>query len=101
LIEVEEPEELEEEATTDSTSKLEGTFKELAYLHRIEAWAKIFLYTNVVRWVVEKIPTSDRKVSVADGKIFGSSKPEDLRQMYHLPSPEKHYNQAFLEAFAK
>ena len=39
LMEVNEPEELSEEATTDSTNKSEGTLKELAcsYLHRIAA----------------------------------------------------------------
>lgn len=96
-------EELEEEATTDSTSKSEGTLKELAcsYLHRIAAWAKIFPYTDVVRWVVEKIPTADRTFSMVDGRIFGSFKPKYLRQMYHLPPPEKCYNKAFLEASAK
>lgn len=39
LIEAEDPEELSEEAKTDSTKKSEGTLKELAcsYLHRIAA----------------------------------------------------------------
>jgi len=55
----------------------------------------------VVRWVVDKIPTSYRTFSIADGRIFGSFKPEDLKQMYHLPAPEKCYNKAFLKAFAK
>ena len=98
LIEAEEPEELEEEATVDSTSKSEGTLKELAYscLHKIVAWAKILPYTDVVRWVVKKIRTSDRTFSTADRRIFRSFKLEDLRKMYHLPPPKKHYNKAFL-----
>lgn len=56
LIEAEEPKELSEEAIADSTNKSEGTLKELAcyYLHRIAMWAKMFPYTNVVRWVVQK-----------------------------------------------
>ena len=58
-------------------------------------------YTDVVRWVVEKMPTSERTFSTANGRIFRSFKPEDLRQMYHLPLPEKRYNKAFLEAFSK
>ncbi|MCY6524888.1 hypothetical protein, partial [Actinobacillus pleuropneumoniae] len=33
-------------------------------------------------------------------RIFGSFKPEHLRQMYHLPEPEKIYNKAFVEKFA-
>ena len=81
LIEADEPEELSEEATIDSTNKSEGTLKELAcsYLHRIAAQAKVLPYTHVVRWLVEKIPTADRTFSTADGKIFVSFKPEDLR----------------------
>jgi len=96
LIEVEEPEELEEEVTVDSTNKSEGTLKELAcsYLHRIAVWTKILPYTDVVRWVVEKIPTTDRTFCTADGRIFGSFKPENLRLMYHLLPPEKQYNKA-------
>jgi len=34
-----------------------------------------------------------------DGRVFGSFQPDDLRQMYHLPAPEKKYNKAFLEKF--
>ena len=62
--------------------------------------AKIFPYTDVDRWVVKKNPNSNRTFSTADGRIFGSFKPEDLRKMYNLPPSEKRYNKAFLEAFA-
>ena len=74
---------MEEEATTDSKKKLEGTLKELAfsYLHRIAVRANVLPYTDVVRCVVEKIPTTDRTFSTADGKKFRSFKPEDLKQM--------------------
>jgi len=51
--------------------------------------------------VVEKIPASDRKFSMVDGRVFSSFKPKDLRKMYHLPLPKKRYNKAFLEAFSK
>ena len=103
LIEAKDLEELSESATSDSTNKSEGTLKELAcsYLHRIATRAKIMPYTDVVRWVVEKIPVSDRTFCTADGRIFGSFQPEDLMKMYHLPRPEKRYNKAFLEAYAK
>lgn len=98
LIEAKEPKEISKEATVDSTNKSEATLKELAcsYLHRIVVQAKIFPYTDVVRWVVEKIPTLDRTFSTVDGRIFGSFKSEDLRQMYHLPEPKKCYNKAFM-----
>jgi len=103
LIEVEELEELSEEAMADSNNKSEGTLKELAcsFLHRIAAQAKVLPYTDVVRWVVEKILVTNRTFCTTNGRIFDSFQPNDLRKMYHLPEPEKQYNKAFLEAFAK
>lgn len=44
-------------------------------------------------------PIADRMFSTADGRIFGSFRAVDLRQMYHLPAEEKKYNTAFLEKF--
>lgn len=103
LIEVEEPEELSEEATTNSTNKFEGTLKELAcsFLHRIAARAKVLPYTDVMRWVVENILVTNRTFCTTDGTIFSSFQPDDIRKMYHLLEPKKRYNKAFLEAFAK
>lgn len=74
LIEAEEPEEVLEEATADSTNKSEASLKDLAdsYLHRIAAWEKILSYTDVVRWVVEEITVSNRTFCTIDGRIFGS-----------------------------
>ena len=51
-------------------------------------------------WVVEEIPVSNRTFCTADGRIFGSFQPDDLRKMYHLPEPKKRYNKALLEKFA-
>jgi len=102
-MEAEDLEELEVEATIDGTSKLENTLKKLAcaYLHIIVARAKILPYNDVVRWVIESITTIDKTFFIIDGRMFGSFRAEDIRQMYHLTQPEKHYNKAFLEAFAK
>lgn len=102
LIEAKELEEVSEEATTDSTDKSEASLKDLAcsYLHRIAAREKILPYTDVVRWVEEEIPVSNRTFCTIDGRIFGSFQPNDLRKMYHMPEPEKRYNKAFLEKFA-
>ena len=62
LIEIEDLEELLEDTTVDSTDKSEATLKELAcsFLHRIATRAKVLPYTDVVRWVVEKIPVTNR-----------------------------------------
>ena len=89
LLEAEEPEELKVEATRYSTSKSENTLKELAYsyLHKIAAHPKVFPYNDVVRWIVESIATTDRTLSTTEGKVFGSFRVEDFRQMYHLPKP--------------
>lgn len=103
LIEVEEPDEVSEEATADSTNKSEASLKDLtdSYLHRITAKEKILPCTDVVRWVVEEIPVSNRTFFIVDGRIFGSFQPDDLRKMYHFPEPKNKYNKAFLEKFAE
>lgn len=55
----------------------------------------------MVRWVVEKIPVSNKTFCITDGRIFNSFQLEDLRKLYHLPQLEKRYNKVFLEAFVK
>jgi len=101
LIEAEEPEVTTVEATVDTTQKTEGTLKDLAdsFLHRIAAREQILPYTDVVRWAIEELPITDRTFCTRDGRVFGSFQANDLRQMYHLPEPEKKYNKAFLEKF--
>jgi len=91
------------QATTDSTHKSEGTLKDLAdsFLHRIVAREQMLPYTDVVKWAIEEIPIADRTFCTVDGRIFGSFQPESLRQMYHLPKPEKKYNKEYLEKFAR
>lgn len=73
LIEAEEPKETEEEVTADSTNKSEASLKDLAdsFLRRIVAREKILPYTDVVRWVVEQIPISNRTFRTVDGRVFG------------------------------
>lgn len=55
----------------------------------------------MVKWVIESIKITDRTLFIADGIMFGSFKPEDLKKMYHLPERQKYYNKSFLEAFSK
>jgi len=102
LLEAEKPEQVVEEATADSTKSSECTLKDLAnsFLHRIAAREQMLPYTDAIKWAIEEISIKDRTFIAKDGRIFGSFKPEDLRQMYHLPKPEKVYNKAFLEKFA-
>ena len=33
--------------------------------------------------------------------MFGSFRVEDIKKMYHLVEPQKHYSKAFVEAFSK
>jgi len=101
LIEAEEPQVTTIQATTDLTRKSDAALKDLvdSYLHRIAAQEQILPYTDVVRWAIEEIPITNKTFCTIDGRVFGSFQPDDLRQMYHLPAPEKKYNKAFLEKF--
>ena len=101
LIEAEELKVTAVQATAGSSRKSDGTLKDLAdsFLHRIAAQEQIIPYTDVVKWAIEEIPITDRTFCTRDGRIFGSFKADDLRQMYHFPEPEKKYNKAFLEKF--
>ncbi len=40
-----------------------------------------------------------RTFCTIDRRVFGSFQPNDLRQMYYLPEPEKKYNKVFQEKF--
>ena len=103
LIEAEEPKVTVVQATADSTRKSDNTLKYLAdsFLHRIAAREQILPYIDVVRWAIEEIPITNRTFCTIDKRIFSSFQPESLRQMYHLPTPEKKYNKEYLEKFAR
>lgn len=102
LLEAEQPKVSVSTAAADPLKKSDATLKELAnsFLHRIAARKQVLPYTDVVRWAIEEIPIIDRTFHTRDGWIFGSFKPEHLREMYHLPEPERIYNKAFVENFA-
>ena len=72
-----------------------------SFLHKIATRGKLLPYTDLVRWVIKSINIIDRAFFTADGRMFGTFKPEDVKKMYHLSDPQKHYNKAFLEAFTK
>lgn len=60
---------------------------------------QILPYTDVVKWAIEEIPITNKTFCTLDGRVFNSFQPDDLRQMYHFPAPEKKYNKSFLEKF--
>lgn len=102
LLEGENPKEIEE-ATSDRTDETENTLSDLAssFLHRIAARSKDLPYNHLVRWVIESINITDKAFFTADGRMFRSFKPEEVKRIYHLLNPLQHYNKSFLEAFAK
>lgn len=79
LLEAEDPEEIEELGTTDSTNKSKSTLKELvySYLHGIASRTKVLPYNDLVRWVIENVNIIDKTFFMADGR------------MYHFPEPQK------------
>lgn len=55
----------------------------------------------MVIWVIGSINITDRAFYITYGRMFGTFKVEDIKKMYQLLDPQKHYNKAFLEAFTK
>ena len=90
LLEVEDPSKVEEEgATNGSTDKLDNTLYDLAsfFLHRITTRAKVLPYNDLVRWVIESINIIDRAFYTTNGRMFGTFRVEDVKNMYHLLDP--------------
>ena len=90
-------------ATTDLIKPSRVQFKDVScsFLHRIGETAKILPYTDMIRWVVEKLSIEDRQFKNSKMELMGSLKAEDLKQMYHLPDPQDIYEKSFLAKFAK
>jgi len=89
LLEAEDPMEIEEEATLDGTNKTESMLNDLAssIFHKITAQAKVLPYNDLVRWVIKSTNIMDRDFLIADGRMFGTFKSEDVKKMYHLSDP--------------
>ena len=85
-----------------SESDLETSLQALAnsFLHQIAAWANIFSYYDVIRWVIYNVTIHNKTFVSAARRTFGSFKEEDIKAMYHLPDPQKIYNKAFIKDFA-
>ena len=60
---------------------------ENSFLHRIVAWANMFPYYDVVRWVIDNITITNKTFVSVVGTSFGSFRAEDIKAMYHLPDP--------------
>lgn len=54
----------------------------------------------MVKWIIENINIIDRTFLTSRKIVIGSSIPQDLKKMYHIPNPHKVYGKSFLEQFA-
>lgn len=90
-------------ATTDSTKPLGLQFRDAShsFLHKIGSRAKIFLYMDMVRWVIENLTIEHRKFKNLRMDLIGSFRVEDLKKMYHIPDPHDIYDKKFVANFAK
>jgi len=87
LLEEENPRVMEVTVTADAHGSSEASLTELAcsFLHSIAARPKIVPYTDMVKWVLDNANILDRQFKSQDQEVIGSSTPQDLRLMYHLP----------------
>lgn len=78
-------------------------FKDVScsFLQKIGERAKILPYTDIIRWVVEKLSIEDRQFRKSKRYLMRSFKVEDLKQIYHLPDPRDIYEKSFLDKFTK
>ena len=103
LFEGENPRELKKVATTDAVNSCKPSYFEVvcSFFHRIVARPNFLPYTDIVKWVIKNLNIANRTFKNSKQENMGSFTPEDLRTMYHLPMPQKAYDKAFLENFAK
>lgn len=103
LLEGENPRPLEVKATVDATISSNASCFEptSSFLHKIVARPKILPYTDMVRWIIDEVDVSDRTFRNSRQEVMGSFKLDNLNQMYHLSQPQKIYDKAFIEHFAK
>lgn len=55
----------------------------------------------MVRWVINNVNVTNRTFKNSRKEDMGSFTPKYFHAMYHLPIPQKVYDKAFLENFAK
>jgi hypothetical protein len=69
-------------------------------LHKVAARPRLFSYTDMVIWALDKIDVLTRSILNNEGKVIGSFRPEHIQVMYKLSPTHKHtLNSEFLAAF--
>ena len=88
----------EEDSYSDSETQLSAL--ENSFLHRVAAWANIFPYYDVIIWVIDNVTIQNKTFVSTSRSVFGSFRAENIKEMYHLPNPQKIYNKDFLKEYA-
>jgi hypothetical protein len=69
-------------------------------LHKVVARPRLFSYTDMVIWALDKIDVPTRSILNNEGKVIGSFRREHIQVMYKLSLTHKHtLNSEFLAAF--
>jgi hypothetical protein len=69
-------------------------------LHKVVARPRLFSYTDMVIWALDKVDVPTRSILNEQGKVIGSFRPEHIQVMYKLSPIHKHtLNSEFLAAF--
>ena len=66
---------------------------------KVAARPKILPFIDMVKWVIDHLNIADRKLKYSKGEDLGLFGAEDLKAMYHLPSPQQKYDKDFLQSF--
>ena len=101
LFEDEKPRVITKVSTTCKKSTSDATKFDVArsFIHNVAARPKILPCTDMVKWVIDHLNIADRKFKDSKGEDLGSFEAEDLKAMYHLPSPQQKYDKDFLKSF--
>lgn len=81
LLEEEKPRPLVTKAIADAQESSDASYFEAtcSFLHKIAARPKIFLYTYMVKWVIDDVDVSDRIFKNQAHDVMGSFTLGDLR----------------------
>jgi hypothetical protein len=91
-----------EEELKYSDDDEENNLRDIAVtgLHKVAARPKLFSYTDMVIWALDKVDVPTRSILDEQGKVIGSFRPEHIQVMYKLSPIHKHtLNPEFLAAF--
>lgn len=80
---------MEKNVTVDGRDSSDASIleKSCSFFHRIAAWPKIVLYTDMVKWVIDEANISNREFKTRSQGVIGSFTSENLRHMFHLLEP--------------